>query len=104
MIKEEEVFEVKLPKFINVKADKPFDPVLFEELRMVRRKIAKRMNLPTFQVLLDRVLQDMATYLPENEEDMKKIKGLGETKMKLFGKKFIDAVNEYKSKKEMLEE
>ena len=104
VIKEEEIFEIKLPKFIDLKAGKPFDRVLFEQLRLVRRKVAKRLNLPTFQIFLDRVLQDMATYLPEKEEEMEKIKGVGKTKMELYGKKFIDEIKDYKRKKEMLEE
>ena len=103
VIKEEEIFEIKLPKFINRKVDKPFDPVLFEQLRLVRRKVAKRLDLPTFQIFLDRVLQELATYLPETEEEMEKIKGVGKTKMELYGKKFIDAIKDYKKKKEMME-
>jgi ATP-dependent DNA helicase RecQ len=78
--------------------------VLFEELRIIRRKVAKRLNLPTFQIFPDKVLQEMATNIPENEEEMEKLKGVGKTKMELYGKKFIDAIKEYKRKKGVMGE
>lgn len=104
VIKDDEIFEINLPKFIDRRTDKPFDMVLFEELRITRRKVAKRLNLPTFRIFPDKVLQEMATYMPENENEMENLKGIGKTKMELYGKKFIDAIKEYKRKKGVMGE
>ncbi len=104
VIRDDEIFEINLPKFIDRRTDKPYDMVLFEELRIIRRKVAKRLNLPTFQIFPDKVLQEMATHIPENEEEMEKLKGVGKTKMELYGKKFIDAIKEYKRKKGVMGE
>src|SRR5690606_30254034 len=49
------------------------DEVLFNALRQTRKEIADRENVPAFVVFSDATLTELATYLPQNKEDMENI-------------------------------
>ncbi len=72
-----------------------YDETLFQLLRQVRADIAATIHTPAYMVFSDRTLIDMAAKLPRNEEEMRQVSGVGETKLARFGEPFITAVNKY---------
>lgn len=103
------VIKKKIDKSVeNIKSSKTFrsdvsslqyDSNLFEILRIVRKEIAVKNKVPPFIVFGDVSLKQMAAFAPTTEENMLKISGVGETKLKLYGSQFIEAISNYVSKK-----
>lgn len=72
-----------------------FDEQLFESLRALRRKIAEAKNLPAYMVFGDATLQDMARKRPQTEDSLLDVSGVGEKKLKAYGKAFLDAISSF---------
>jgi ATP-dependent DNA helicase RecQ len=68
---------------------------LFERLRVLRKAIADTNNVPAYVVFSDRTLMEMAEEKPRDEIDMLAISGVGENKLKLYGKMFLDEIQRY---------
>ncbi|TWP22735.1 DNA helicase RecQ [Apibacter muscae] len=71
------------------------DKTLFEDLKNIRKKVAKKFNIPPFAVFQDPSLEDMALQYPTSLVEMGNIFGVGEGKAKKFGKEFIDYIAKY---------
>lgn len=65
---------------------------LFEKLREVRLKIARKEGVPPYCVFTDKTLVDMCRQRPHTGEEMLDISGVGEHKLKKYGKKFLEAI------------
>ena len=75
--------------------DVEYDRELFEELRLLRKKIADEKGVPPYVVFGDLALRQMAFYLPQSEETFAKISGVGEEKLKQYGKIFMEVIQAY---------
>ena len=71
------------------------DEKLFEMLKELRQKEAKKKNLPPFVVFLESSLQDMATLYPITLADLEKCQGVSKGKAIRYGKPFIDMIAKY---------
>jgi ATP-dependent DNA helicase RecQ len=71
------------------------DKGLFEALRKLRRTLAAKRGVPAYVVFGDAALRDMARRRPITQADFLKIKGVGETKSKQFGKAVLAAIKDY---------
>lgn len=71
------------------------DEQLMKMLKDLRRKVAKRKDVPPFVVFQDPSLEDMATKYPVTKEELANIHGVGEGKAKKFGKDFIELIARY---------
>ena len=76
-----------VPKSEPAKA--PQDTGLFDKLRHLRKEIATREHVPPYVVFSDATLKDMCAVLPQNMEEMLEVKGIGEMKLKKYGKEFL---------------
>lgn len=72
-----------------------FDPVLFEELRAVRRREAEKLGLPPYMVFGDKTLREMAIHFPKTPKDFLAINGVGNQKLAQFGELFLFAIRTY---------
>ena len=63
---------------------------LFAKLREKRMEIAKAQNVPPYVVFHDKTLLEMVKMKPKNFEELAKIGGVGEAKIKKYGKVFLD--------------
>jgi len=72
-----------------------FDKELFERLRELRHTIAQEKDLPPYIIFHDSSLKEMAAYMPQNQEEFFKIKGVGRKKYESYGEEFINLINEY---------
>src|SRR6186713_1122206 len=71
------------------------DEKLFEMLKELRQKEAKKKNLPPFVLFLESSLQDMATLYPITLAELEKCQGVSKGKAIRYGKPFIDLISKY---------
>jgi ATP-dependent DNA helicase RecQ len=77
------------------------DPVLFSMLKDLRKKVAKRKNLPPFVIFQDPSLADMSIQYPISTEELQKIQGVGQGKARRYGKEFVDLIKNYVEENEI---
>ena len=77
------------------------DEMLFDRLRMLRKKLAVQANVPPYIIFSDVSLHDMANKLPKSNEEFLEINGVGKVKAKRFGEEFMDLIKEF-GKREMV--
>ena len=83
-------------KIITAKSSASADEVLMGMLRELRKKVAKRLEVPPFVVFQDPSLEDMALKYPITIEELSAgIHGIGEGKAKKYGKDFVDLIRKY---------
>jgi ATP-dependent DNA helicase RecQ len=68
------------------------DEPLFEMLKDLRQKEAKRKNLPPFVIFLESSLQDMATMYPTTTQELERCQGVSKGKSIRYGKPFIELI------------
>jgi ATP-dependent DNA helicase RecQ len=78
------------------------DEELMSMLKDLRKKIAKKKNLPPFVVFQDPSLEDMAIQYPITIEELQNITGVGAGKAKRYGKEFVDLISAYVEDKEII--
>lgn len=71
------------------------DEVLFELLKDMRLKEAKKKNLPPFVIFLENSLQDMATFYPTTLPELEKCQGVSKGKAIRYGKPFVELIAKY---------
>ncbi len=71
------------------------DEKLFEMLKELRQKEAKKKGLPPFVLFLESSLQDMATMYPTTLQELEKCQGVSKGKSIRYGKPFIDLIAKY---------
>jgi ATP-dependent DNA helicase RecQ len=81
---------------------KSYDPVLFDQLRALRKKLAKEKNLPPYVIFQDPSLEEMATVYPTNKDELTHINGVGAGKVAKFGKPFLDLITKYVEENEIV--
>jgi ATP-dependent DNA helicase RecQ len=72
-----------------------YDRELFEELRALRRRIATDAGVPPYIVFGDATLQQMAYYIPQSEDSLSRISGVGAVKLQRYGEEFLGVICEY---------
>ncbi len=72
-----------------------FDAELFDKLRALRKKLADELNAPAFVVFGDAALRQMALHTPLDHDSLLRIKGVGESKMRQYGERFIEVIREH---------
>ncbi len=83
-------------KISTAKSATTADEVLMGMLRELRKKVAKRLNVPPFVVFQDPSLEDMALKYPVTIQELSAgIHGIGEGKAKKYGKDFVDLIQQY---------
>jgi len=71
------------------------DSVLFEMLKDLRQKEAKKKGLPPFVIFLENSLLDMATLYPTTLTELEKCQGVSKGKALKFGKPFVELIAKY---------
>ncbi len=71
------------------------DPALFAILKDLRKKIARKKNIPPFVIFQDPSLADMSIQYPVTLEELKKIQGVGQGKARRYGKEFVEVIKTY---------
>ena len=66
---------------------------MFEDLRGLRREIAREENVPPYLIFSDRTLVDMCVKKPQNREQMLQVSGVGDYKLEKYGEAFLSRIN-----------
>jgi len=72
-----------------------FDDGLFQTLRSVRKRLADGEKVPPFVVFSDATLVAMAAARPRDDAGMLQVSGVGEHKLRRYGREFLLAISEY---------
>ena len=68
------------------------EEALFQKLRELRRTIAQEIGKPPYIVFSDKTLRDMARIKPIANAQFLAVNGVGQHKLDLYGKRFMEAV------------
>ena len=71
------------------------DPELYSILKDLRRKVAKKHNLPPYVIFQDPSLEAMATTYPITMDELQNITGVGAGKAKRYGEEFIEVIRRH---------
>ena len=71
------------------------DDKLLKQLKDLRKKVARKKDVPPFVVFQDPSIEDMALKYPITLEELTNIHGVGEGKAKKYGKEFINFISNY---------
>ena len=71
------------------------DERLFEMLKELRQKEAKKKGLPPFVIFLETSLQDMSTMYPTTITELEKCQGVSKGKAIRYGKPFVELIAKY---------
>jgi ATP-dependent DNA helicase RecQ len=71
------------------------DEKLFEMLKELRQREAKKKNLPPFVIFLENSLQDMATLYPTSVAELDSCQGVSKGKAVRYGKPFVELIAKY---------
>ena len=66
-----------------------YDTEVFERLRRLRLRLARKRGVPPYIVFSDRTLHEMAAYLPTTPAELRGITGVGESKLEQYGEAFL---------------
>ena len=70
-----------------------YEQSLWDALRALRSKLAKQHGVPAYVIFHDATLLAMLRAMPENEGDLAEVSGVGEAKLKRYGRDFLDVIN-----------
>jgi ATP-dependent DNA helicase RecQ len=65
------------------------DEALFEKLRGLRKRLADERSVPSYIIFSDITLRQMARLYPTNENELSRVSGIGEKKLREFGQIFL---------------
>jgi superfamily II DNA helicase RecQ len=78
----------------GARAEEP-DEELLEKLKKTRKRIADEQDVPAYIVFNDAVLLQMALKKPRSGGEMLEVSGVGEVKLKKYGKIFMETIAEH---------
>lgn len=104
LLRGEETLRLAKPR-IKVKAikkpssrshpDWSYDSALFDSLRDLRKRLAKRDQVPPFVVFSDATLAEMAARRPRDDQSFLTINGVGQRKLERYGEDFLALLIDY---------
>ncbi|TPG07314.1 DNA helicase RecQ [Rhodanobacter glycinis] len=70
-----------------------YEQSMWDDLRALRTQLAKQQGVPPYVVFHDATLLAMLRALPANEDELATISGVGEAKLKRYGRDFLAVIN-----------
>lgn len=84
-----QIIELKAPTATQ------YDSELFEQLRALRKQFADKQRVPPFTIFHDSTLREMCEILPKTESDFRTVKGVGDVKLKKYGRAFLECIEAF---------
>ena len=72
------------------------DDPLFAALKALRRSLAEEKHQPAYVIFSDATLRDMCAKKPATKQEMLSVSGVGEHKLALYGKAFLEEISRYR--------
>tara|TARA_B100001057_G_scaffold498849_1_gene607357 strand:- start:3928 stop:6108 length:2181 start_codon:yes stop_codon:yes gene_type:complete len=79
-----------------------YDKILISDLKDLRKKIAKKHNIPPYVVFQENSLLEMSIKYPSKILELSNIVGVSEGKAKRFGEPFLNLINNYVEKNKII--
>ncbi|MBU2643526.1 HRDC domain-containing protein, partial [bacterium] len=76
-------------------SDNPQDQQIWQNLRELRREIAREQNKAPYLIFHDRTLLEMADKRPQTLEGLRGISGVGEMKLNRYGERFLSVLKTF---------
>ncbi len=73
-------------------------PELVDLLKAVRKRLAAEHGIPPYVIFSDKTLKDMASKLPRNVTQLRRVHGIGEVKAESYGPIFLKAIYEWEAR------
>ena len=86
-----EKHEAKLGDAYSKTPHSDFD--ILSKLKMWRKELSTRLNLPAYIIMHDKTLIEIASMKPQNTEDLRNIRGIGDSKIAKWGDEIIKIAN-----------
>lgn len=77
------------------------DPELYSILKDLRKKLAKKLDLPPYVIFQDPSLEAMATTYPITSDELQNITGVGAGKAKRYGEEFLKVIKAHVEENEI---
>src|SRR5690606_2995647 len=74
---------------------KAYDEKLYEQLKDLRKRLAREKELPPYVIFQDPSLEEMATIYPTTKEELAQVNGVGMGKVNKFGQPFLSLIKKY---------
>jgi len=71
-----------------------FQKKLFDRLRAFRLKLSKERGVAPYNIFIDKTLMEMADKRPQTMKDFRSLNGVGNFKLRRYGKLFVDFLSE----------
>jgi ATP-dependent DNA helicase RecQ len=71
------------------------DETLWQDLRILRKRLAEEQKVPPYVILHDVVLQEMVQSRPQTLTQLSRIAGIGERKLTLYGDEFLAVITQH---------
>lgn len=85
-----------LPKGTFPISEEEKDKELFEDLRMLRKRLADQQAIPAYIVLSDKTLHLLVAQRPTTIEEFGLVNGIGDYKKERYGKEFVEIIKKHK--------
>ncbi|MDP4527409.1 DNA helicase RecQ [Alkalimonas delamerensis] len=72
-----------------------YDKALFARLKRLRKKLAEQEDIAPFMVFSDATLIDICQRLPDSEQSLLQVSGVGLTKLGRYGDAFLQEISDY---------
>ena len=80
---------------VQVQSGGGLDENLFNQLKDLRKKVAKKHDVPPYTVFMDPSLEDMTMQYPTTMQEIAKIYGVSEGKARKYGEEFVKFIAKY---------
>ena len=80
---------------VQVQSGGGLDENLFNQLKDLRKKVAKKHGVPPYTVFMDPSLEDMTMQYPATMQEIAKIYGVSEGKARKYGEEFVKFIAKY---------
>lgn len=95
MLMEDHNFDESEEKMHDKGGVSALDNTLFAILKDLRKKIAKKHELPPYVIFQDPSIEDMCIHYPIMIEELANIQGVGVGKAQKYGKEFVEVIKKY---------
>ncbi len=79
----------------NTEGGGALDPELYSMLKDLRKRVARKLNIPPYVIFQDISLEQMATMYPITLQELQNIQGVGAGKAKRYGQEFCDLIRQH---------
>lgn len=70
-------------------------PSLYWQLKQLRDSISARKDQPVYLVASGKTLEELANFLPQDEQELERINGFGKVKIASYGGEFLEIIRSY---------